>query len=222
MSFTCQYCEKLLNSISSLNHHQRTAKYCLKIRNEKCKFFCEGCKKEYSSKENLIKHQNNCVKYNVDKIITEKNKIIEELQEQNTKLQEHIKEISILSIQEKNHKITQFINKYSKKQPRQQFEERNVVYILTTPSLKENRRYILGKAKNLTNRLSTYNKTDEHEVIFYQECNDEETMSTLENVVFKKLTEYREQANRERFILPKEKDIEYFIQIIKDCLDFLK
>ena len=203
-----------------------------KIREDKDKtniksYICEYCDKLFTTKQRLIGHREKCNKHQEKKISENQeiiflHKIIEELQEQNTKLQEHIKEISILSIQEKNHKITQFINKYSKKQPRQQFEERNVVYILTTPSLKENRRYILGKAKNLTNRLSTYNKTDEHEVIFYQECNDEETMSTLENVVFKKLTEYREQANRERFILPKEKDIEYFIKIIKDCLDFLK
>ena len=50
-----------------------------------------------------------------------------------------------------------------------------------------------------------YNKSDEHEVIYYQECLDEEKMN-IETMVFNKLKEYREQANRERFILPKEKD----------------
>jgi hypothetical protein len=114
------------------------------------------------------------------------------------------------------------IKKYVKKQPRQKFDEQNVIYILTTPSLQKDRRYILGKAKNLTNRLSTYNKTDEHEVIFYQVCGEEDTMNLLEPLVFKKLNEYREQANRERFILPKDKNVDFFIDTIKNCFEFLK
>ena len=114
------------------------------------------------------------------------------------------------------------IKKYVKKQPRQRFDEQNVIYILTTSSLQKDRRYILGKAKNLTNRLSTYNKTDEHEVIFYQGCKEEDTMNLLEPLVFKKLKEYREQANRERFILPEDKNIDFFIDTIKNCFEFLK
>ena len=113
------------------------------------------------------------------------------------------------------------MTKYVKKQPRKKFDCSNVVYILTTPSLKKERRYILGKAKNLTNRLSTYNKTDEHEVVYYQECEDEESMNTLEPLVFKKLGEYREQANRERFILPDNSNIELFIDTIKECISFV-
>ena len=97
-----------------------------------------------------------------------------------------------------------------------------MLYILTTLSLKKDRRYILGKAKNLTNRLSTYNKTDEHEVIYYQDCDDEESMNALEPLVFKKLSQYREQANRERFILPEDTDIDLFIDTIKSCFEFLK
>ena len=108
-----------------------------------------------------------------------------------------------------------------KKQPRKQIESKNVIYILTTPSLKKERRYILGKAKNLTNRLSTYNKTDEHEIIFYQECIEEEIMNMLEPLVFKKLKNYREQANRERFILPENKDIDFFINTIKNGFEYI-
>ena len=87
--------------------------------------------------------------------------------------------------------------------------------------MKKERRYILGKADNLTNRLSVYNKSDEHEVIYYQECSDEEKMNIAETMVFNKLKEYREQANRERFILPKEKDIEYFKDTIRECIKFI-
>mgnify|MGYP005623345437 CR=1 FL=1 len=45
-------------------------------------------------------------------------------------------------------------------------------------------------------------------------------MSLVENLVFEKLREYREQANRERFILPNNKEIDYFIETLKKCVDF--
>ena len=138
--------------------------------------------------------------------------------EKDTKLQE----IALTAIEQKNEVITNMVKKYVKKQPRQQFDCSNVVYILTTKSLEKDRRYILGKAKNLTSRLSTYNKTDEHQVIYYQDCGDEETMNTLEPLVFKKLGDYREQANRERFILPDNSSIDLFIDTIKNCFEFLK
>ena len=107
-------------------------------------------------------------------------------------------------------KIQYLTKKYVKAQPRVQYQEKNVVYILTTKRMKKDRVYILGKATNLTNRLSTYNKSDEHQVVYYQSCGDEETMGCVENMVFQYLKKYREQANRERFILPKNMKIGYF------------
>ena len=47
-------------------------------------------------------------------------------------------------------------------------------------------------------------------------------MNLLEPMVFKKLNDYREQANKERFILPKDKNIDFFIDTIKNCFEFLK
>ena len=70
-----------------------------------------------------------------------------------------------LHLENKEHKLK---IQYVKLQPRVQYNEKNVIYILTTPSHKKEGKYILGKATNLTNRLSTYNKTDEHEVVYYQ------------------------------------------------------
>jgi hypothetical protein len=119
-------------------------------------------------------------------------------------------------------KIQLMTKKYVKKQPRAQYEEKNVVYILTTANMKKERRYILGKATNLTSRLSVYNKSDEHEVVYYQECPDEETMSIVESLVFCKLKKYREQANRERFLLPEIEKVDFFISTIKECIKFLK
>ena len=42
--------------------------------------------------------------------------------------------------------------------------------MLTTEEHKKNRTYIIGKAKNLTDRLTPYNKTCDHEVVYYKEC----------------------------------------------------
>ena len=119
-------------------------------------------------------------------------------------------------------KIQLMTKKYVKKQPRTQYEEENVIYILTTANMKKERRYILGKATNLTSRLSVYNKSDEHEVVYYQECQDEEIMSIVESLVFCKLKEHREQANRERFLLPEVEKVDLFINTIKDCIKFIK
>jgi len=130
------------------------------------------------------------------------------------KLQEENKQKSI--------KIQYLTKKYVKSQPRTQYKERNVVYILTTERMKKDRVYILGKASNLTNRLSTYNKSDEHEVIYYQECGDEEIMALVETAVFHQLKEYREQANRERFILPEKEEINFFSEKINKSINFFK
>lgn len=124
----------------------------------------------------------------------------------------------LLKNKEQKIKIQYLTKKYVKLQPRIQYTEQNVIYILTTPSHKKEGKYILGKAANLTNRLSVYNKTDEHEVIYYQSCGDEETMSIVEQFVFQRLKDYREQANRERFILPEGKTIDLFIDAIKKTI----
>jgi KilA-N domain/T5orf172 domain len=123
-----------------------------------------------------------------------------------------------LENKEQKLKIQQLTKKYVKSQPRIQYTAQNVIYILTTPTHKNERKYILGKASNLTNRLSVYNKTDEHEVVYYQSCGDEETMTIIEQLVFQRLKEYREQANRERFILPEGKTIDLFIDVIKKTI----
>ena len=121
----------------------------------------------------------------------------------------------------KDLKIQYLTKKYVKRQRRLQIQEKNIIYILTTHLLKQERRYILGKATDLTDRLSTYNKTDEHEIIYYQQCPNEESMKIIETLVFSKLQEYREQANRERFILPENQNIDMFINTIKECINFV-
>ena len=93
--------------------------------------------------------------------------------------------------------------------------------MLTTEDNKKKRNYIIGKAINLTNRLSSYNKTAEHEVVYYKECKSEEDMNAIEIMTLLKLRKYQEKANRDRFILPHEKDISLFTDIIDNCINFI-
>ena len=57
----CEYCKKPFMSKSSLNHHKKTAKYCISkqgIINDQ--FTCQYCDKKLSSKERLNRHIEIC------------------------------------------------------------------------------------------------------------------------------------------------------------------
>jgi len=122
----------------------------------------------------------------------------------------------------KDYKIKLLENSFIKKQKRIDYPDKNLIYLITTDENKKNRNYIIGKATDLKNRLSSYNKTAEHEVIYYKSCGNESDMNLTEQLVLNRLNIYREQANRDRFILPIEKDISLFINIINNCINFIK
>ena len=121
----------------------------------------------------------------------------------------------------KDKRIKQLENVCLSKKSRVIYPERNVIYILTTDDHLLRRTYIVGKAKNLTARLGTYNKTCDHKVVHYRECKNEEDMNVTETLIIGKLRDYREQANRDRFILPEHSDVNMFIETINQCVDFL-
>jgi hypothetical protein len=148
-------------------------------------------------------------------IINNKENINDDEQPIPISLEDHQKEIHL-----KDQKIKLLENAFIKKQKRKDYPEKNVIYMLTTEDNKNKRIYIIGKAKDLKNRLSTYNKTAEHEVVYYKECKNEEDMNIIEGTVLNKLKEYKEQANRDRFILPVENDIIFFTNIIDLCISF--
>ena len=56
---------------------------------------------------------------------------------------------------------------------------------------------------------------------YYRECKNEDDMSTVETMVLSKLHAFREQANRDRFILPEDRDVSFFTQTIDECIRFL-
>ena len=221
--FKCEFCLKKFSSKQNLESHVN--KNCLEkykkiieTKDEVITSLKSESIKELKSRDDQLK---DLEQQNRDLIKMNEFLSAQSNQQYVKELQDKIHEIALAAIETKNEKISGMIKKYVKKQPRLKYGN-NVVYILTTPCMKKDRRYILGKAKNLTSRLSTYNKTDEHEVIFYEECDNENLMSLVETVVFQKLEVYREQANRERFILPDDKKIDLFINMIKDTLNFLR
>ena len=124
-------------------------------------------------------------------------------------------------INDKNTRIKMLENVCLSKQRREEYPEKNVIYILTTEDHLKRRTYIVGKAKNLTNRLGTYNKTCDHKVVYYKECKTEEDMTTAETLVLSKLKDYKEQANRDRFILPEDTHISLFTKIVDECIFFV-
>ena len=124
-------------------------------------------------------------------------------------------------MREKDDRIKKLESVCLSKQRRVVYPERNVIYMLTTDDHLRRRTYIIGKAKNLTNRLSTYNKTCDHTVVHYRDCKNEDDMDTIETMVLNKLRSYREQANRDRFILPSNKDESFFTEAIDECVGFV-
>ena len=228
MIYKCPYCPKTLASKSSFNNHVLKARYCIANRKEKSDFLtysCEFCLKEFTSKQSRIFHELKCPE-GIDN--RHKNEIsiltsdLERVRKDYKELLESYQRLAELYVLDGKNKVEHLNKKFLKRRGRTRFEGQNVIYVLTTPSLKKERRYILGKATNLTNRLSTYNKTDEHEVVFYSSCPDKEKMSLVEGLVFDKLKDCREQANRERFILPEDRKIDFFSETIKKCIEFVK
>ena len=58
----CEFCNNTFQNISILNHHQKNAKYCLKIQSKEIKpsFQCQFCTKTLSSKQSLDRHSKVC------------------------------------------------------------------------------------------------------------------------------------------------------------------
>ena len=114
-------------------------------------------------------------------------------------------------------KIEFFERKYIQRNRRLDYTEKSVVYIITTESREIKKEYKIGKTQDLTNRLSTYNTTEDHKVLFYLECDSQDEMNTLEKIVFTQLSHLRIRANREWFC----GEVDEMIKTIKECKDFI-
>ena len=67
--------------------------------------------------------------------------------------------------------------------------------------------------------MSSYNKTEEHQVVYYKNCKTKNSMDFSETMIINLLSNYKIKANRDRFVLPVEKDISFFTDIINNCVE---
>ena len=73
----CDFCKKVFGSKTALEHHKKTAKYCLEIQGTSPQIFeCVYCKKHLSTKERLSMHNSIC-KHKKQKENIEKEKHVE-------------------------------------------------------------------------------------------------------------------------------------------------
>ena len=220
--YKCKVCEKSFNVKSSLERHENLCKdnpTILKNEIEELKKRLDEQQTEH--KEQTLKNALLEIEGLKEELKVTKEELKVTKEELKVTKEENLKNLQ-LELTDNKKKIESMTKRYVKKQAREQYEVPNVMYILTTQSMKKDRRYVLGKAENLTSRLSTYNKTDEHEVVYYQGCVDVDSMGLVESLVFHKLKECREQANRERFVLPEGKEVDMFIEAIKSSVEACK
>ena len=79
-NYNCEYCDNVFKTIKILNHHQKTAKFCL-IKQKK-QIICDYCNCESFSQNDLENHQNHCINFMKFKN-QELEEIIKELKDEN-------------------------------------------------------------------------------------------------------------------------------------------
>jgi len=132
----CKFCKNNFSTKSSLNTHQRTAKYCLKIRNISVeKYHCESCRKSFSTLTNLNRHQKSCkigniISVNVEEInilrqelkeckllLNQKDSIIKEQKQTIQDLQNKLENVALKAVSRPTTSKTQINNFIQSMQP---------------------------------------------------------------------------------------------------------
>ena len=126
-----------------------------------------------------------------------------------------------VEIEKRDKRIKYLENKTLKKQARVKYVEDGacVIYIVANKGQVERREYKFGKSNTFKDRVSTYNSGDKFDVIYFKECKDVEHMGIVEDTVFYKLKDCRLQGNREIFVLPQDRELSYFTNIIDECVN---
>ena len=160
----CKFCKKKFSSKSSLNNHQKTANYCLKLQDsndEINNFNCEFCKKIFTTKQSLLTHLNICKEKEVEEKIKEKLKELEEkLKEVEEKLKQKENE---LKEKEKEIKEKEKL-KQKLKQKDEELKEKDIQIAKLNGQLsilKDNQEFIKETAKQpkITTNTTTTNNT---------------------------------------------------------------
>lgn len=159
-------------------------------------------------------------------IMEESSELREQLEQKDSELRDQLEQKdneldeSNKKIKGNEKRIRHLENRILVKQTRAKHKERNVIYMVQDEFHKRDRIYVIGKAINLNDRVNSYNKTREHEVVYYKECNSAQQLALIETCILYKLDKYREVSNRDRFHLPEDQDISLFTNIIDLFINF--
>jgi hypothetical protein len=225
MSYICDICNSVISNKYLLKKHKGT-EYCQKIKKEK----------EYYDN---IQNFNNKLQNLENKIFIYESQLNEKDIE-NKILKEKLKEYKIIledifnPVKNVNKTITNnsninnniedriknLENKVIQRMKRESYENNNnVIYIVTNKHKKELGHYKIGKTQDLKKRLSTYNTTDNYEVIYNISCKNKNNMDLLEKIIHLRLDEHRIEQNKEWFL--SNDNANYFIKIIDECKNFI-
>ena len=140
----CQYCNKIFSTKSSLNNHQKTTKYCIKLQNKDIdlvKFQCYHCQKIFTTKYNLSVHSNKCiVKYEIEDKKDIEIKNLKEQIKKNNELNTQLKEQLENEKKEFKEKL-----EYRKKEFEEHLENQKKEF-------KEDYKYLQDKLERLANK----------------------------------------------------------------------
>ena len=132
----CSFCKKVFGSKTALEHHKKTAKYCLEIQgiNSIENFECLYCKKHLSTNERLLTHNIICKEKKKQENIEKEKKIESTFYEQKKYYEEKIKEKDSL-LKEKNDYIEKLEAKIEKFEDLLIDSKREKKTITSTPTL---------------------------------------------------------------------------------------
>ena len=226
MSYICDICNTKTTTKSNLNKHKRTD-ICKKIEKEKEYInYIQNIKnklQDLESKVFIYESQLN-EKDKENKILKEKlneyKMILENVFNKNIKYDNKVNTNNLNINNDIEDRIKNLENKVIQKMKRESYENNNnVIYIVTTEHKKELGHYKIGKTQDLKKRLSTYNTTDNHEVVYYVSCKNKTNMDLLEKIIFMRLDDYRIEQNKEWFL--SNDNSNDLIKIIDECKNFI-
>jgi len=204
--------EKIMLSIKTFK------KMCLKANTSKANEIHEYYIKLEETLHEIIDEESNELRLQLEQKENDLFLTKEELEQKENELLE--KEVIFEIHEEKNAKRIKLLELKTCKKGERTEKGKNVVYVVTNEYLDRERIFIVGRAINLANRMSQYNKNAEHVVVYQRECKNAKQMSLIEETILYKLDKYRERANRDRFILPEGREISLFTKVVNEACDW--
>jgi len=146
--------------------------------------------------------------------------LIKQLEIKNDYLKNDLKnelENKTKELENKTKELNHLQNKVNRQQKIEIDKGINVLYIITCDELEKDNIYLFGKAVDFSKRLSTYNKSLEYKVVYCKSFKNIYHMRTAEMMLLYKLNQYRDEKTlKDRFILPEDKEISLFTDVIDD------